>query len=186
MKVLVVGVIHGNEDAGLSVVGPLLSTAAIPGVQLLVVPSVNPDGRRARTRGNAHGVDLNRNFPFRWTRIPSTSRYFSGPRPLSEPESQAVRTMIRRERPALSIWFHQPERNVRDPDSSPEAQRYAALVGLRFLPLAAPPGTAAEWTENRVPGAEAFVVELAAGRLSARAAARHVRAIRILANAAAG
>ncbi len=185
VKVLVVGVIHGNEDAGLSVVGPLLSTAASPGVQLLVVPSVNPDGRRARTRGNAHGVDLNRNFPFRWKRIPSTSRYFSGPRPLSEPESQAVRSMIRRERPALSIWFHQPERNVRDPDSSPEAQRYAGLVGLPFLPLAAPPGTVAEWTEDRVPGTEAFVVELAAGRLSSGAAARHVRAIRILATSAA-
>jgi len=143
-----------------------------------VGPTVNPDGRRAGTRGNAHGVDLNRNFPLRWRPIARPSRYPSGPRPLSEPESRAVANLIRTIRPDLSIWFHQPERNVRDPDASPEARRYARLVGLPFLPLAAPPGTVAEWTEWRVPGTEAFVVELPAGPLSPAATARHVAALR--------
>ena len=146
-RVLVVGCIHGDECAAFPVVARLIRQRPPRGVQLWVVPSVNPDGRRAGTRGNAHGVDLNRNFPLRWRPIARPSRYHSGPRPLSEPESRAVANLVRTIKPDLSIWFHQPERNVRDPDRSPEARRYARLVGLPFLPLAAPPGTVAEWTE---------------------------------------
>jgi protein MpaA len=176
--VLIVGCIHGDECAAFPVVARLIRGAPVPGVRLWIVPSVNPDGRRRGTRGNARGVDLNRNFPHRWRPIPFSSRYHSGPRPLSEPESRAVRDLILRIRPDLSIWYHQPERNVRDPDASPPARRYARMVGLPFLPLAAPPGTVAEWTEWRLAGAEAFVVELAAGSLGASAVARHLRAVR--------
>jgi protein MpaA len=176
-RVLVVGCIHGDECAAFPVVARLVRQRPPRGVQLWVVPSVNPDGRRAGSRGNAHGVDLNRNFPLRWRPIARPSRYHSGPRPLSEPESRAVAGLIRTIRPDLSIWFHQPERNVRDPDASLAARRYARLVGLPFLPLAAPPGTVSEWTEWRVPGAEAFVVELPAGLMSPAAGARHVAAI---------
>lgn len=182
-KVLVVGCIHGNECVGLPVIDRLRRSTAIPGVELWIVPSVNPDGRRARARGNAHGVDLNRNFSVDWRRIPRSSRYYSGPRPFSEPESRVVADLVRRIRPRLSIWFHQPERNVRDPDRSPQARRYARLVGLPFRPLAAPPGTATEWTKATVPGAAAFVVEFAGGGpLAPATVRRHVRAVRALAS----
>jgi protein MpaA len=180
-RVLVVGCIHGDECAAFPVIGRLIRMAPPAGVELWVVPSVNPDGRALRTRGNAHGVDLNRNFPFAWRRIPRPSRYFSGPRPLSEPESRAVRELVLRARPQVSIWFHQPERNVRDPAASRSARRYARLVGLPFLPLAAPPGTVAEWTKHAIAGAEAFAVELAPGTLDPAGVARHVRAVRAVA-----
>jgi protein MpaA len=180
-RVLVVGCIHGDECAAFPVIARLIRQRPPAGVQLLAMPSVNPDGRRAGTRGNAHGVDLNRNFPFNWRAIVRSSRFYAGPRPLSEPESRAVASLILATRPDLSIWYHQPERNVRDPDASPQARRYARLAGLPFRRLSAPPGTVAEWTESRIPGAEAFVVELPAGPLAPGAVARHVAATRAVA-----
>src|SRR4051794_29844884 len=60
-KALVVGVIHGDEPAGLKVLRALRrSHGDVKGVQLWVVKTVNPDGLAANTRQNARGVDLNR------------------------------------------------------------------------------------------------------------------------------
>lgn len=177
--VLVVGCIHGNECAGLPVIERLRRRPP-PGVEFWLIPTVNPDGRALHTRGNAHGVDLNRNFPAGWRRIPRPSRYHSGTRPESEPETRAMMRFLRRERPQLSIWFHQPEVNVRDPDRSTAARVYARLVGLPFRPLASPPGTATRWQKRGDPRAEAFVVELPAGPLSDDDAARHGRAVRLV------
>ena len=63
---------------------------------------LNPDGFAHRFRTNAHGVDLNRNSPEHWAG--------AGARPWSEPETRAIRDLILRERPALSIYYHQPLR----------------------------------------------------------------------------
>lgn len=180
---LVVGCIHGNECAAFPIVDRLRRSPPIAGVELWVVPNVNPDGRLAGTRGNVRGVDLNRNFAAAWKRIPRASRYYSGPRPFSEPESRAARDLIARVTPSLSVWFHQPERNVRDADGSAQARRYARLVGLPFLPLPTPPGTATAWTKAHVPGSEAFVVELPAGPVSSAVARTHMAALRNLATA---
>ncbi|MET0260217.1 MAG: M14 family zinc carboxypeptidase, partial [Gaiellaceae bacterium] len=65
-KVLVVGCLHGNECAGIAVVNRLRRLGPLEGVDLWLVPDANPDGHAAGTRGNARGVDLNRNFPWRW------------------------------------------------------------------------------------------------------------------------
>jgi protein MpaA len=68
---LVVGVIHGDERAGLRILRAIKREAVahpgrLAGTQLWAVATVNPDGLRAHTRKNSHGVDLNRNFPYRW------------------------------------------------------------------------------------------------------------------------
>ncbi|MBV8710170.1 MAG: DUF2817 domain-containing protein [Solirubrobacterales bacterium] len=83
-KILVVGCIHGNECAGLAITAALRRQQVPNGVQLWLVPEMNPDGTAADTRQNAHGVDLNRNFPYRWQAI-SDPTYYSGPAPSPSP-----------------------------------------------------------------------------------------------------
>src|SRR4051812_11202794 len=65
-RILVVGCIHGDECAGLAVARRLTRRAPPAGVAIWVVPQLNPDGAARGTRQNAHGVDLNRNFPAGW------------------------------------------------------------------------------------------------------------------------
>jgi protein MpaA len=148
-----------------------------------VLQDLNPDGRAAGTRGNARGVDLNRNFPSQWRPIgvPGDPQY-AGPRPLSEPESRFAVRAIKRIRPDITIWFHQPQTIVRAfGQSEPTARRYARLVGMVYRRIHWPSGTASNWQNHRYPGRPAFVVELAPGRLSPASARRHARAIRRLA-----
>ena len=65
-RVLVVGAVHGNEPAGRAVVRALRRGPAPRDARLWLIHDLNPDGGAAGTRQNAHGVDLNRNFPDRW------------------------------------------------------------------------------------------------------------------------
>jgi murein peptide amidase A len=178
-SVLVVGCIHGNECAGIAVVDRLRRLGPLEGVDLWLVPDANPDGRAAGTRGNARGVDLNRNFPHRWRRLGGA--FYSGPRPTSEPETRALMRLIRRVRPTVTIWFHQHLNMVVLTRGNLGLQRrFARLAGLRTGYVPSLSGTATGWSNATFPGTTAFVVELPAERLSARATARIARAVRIV------
>ena len=83
MKLLVVGAIHGNEPAGKAVSRRLRRARPPRGTALWLIDDANPDGAAAGTRHNAHGVDLNRNFPYRWR--PQDGVYESGPGPPPSP-----------------------------------------------------------------------------------------------------
>src|SRR5207247_7671146 len=112
--ILVVGCIHGNECAGRAVVRLLARMPEPLDRDLWLVDDLNPDGLAAGTRQNARGVDLNRNFPSEWRPIGRRGDpQYAGPRPLSEPETRFARAVIRRYRPDISIWFHQPQDVVR-------------------------------------------------------------------------
>src|SRR5919202_4677352 len=130
VRVLVVGDIHGNERAGERIVARLRH-AHPSGVQLWLVRSANPDGAAAGTRQNARGVDLNRNFPYRWRRGPRGT-YYPGPRAGSEPETQALMRLVRRVRPQLAIYYHQHLGiTVRARGADPAVEReYARRTGL--------------------------------------------------------
>jgi protein MpaA len=178
--ILVVGCIHGNECAGLAITTALRHRRVPDGVQLWVVPEMNPDGTAADTRQNAHGVDLNRNFPYRWQPI-SDPTYDSGPRPASEPETRAAMRLVSRIKPAVTIWYHQHmdlvamaggDRGV--------ARRYAEIAGLRPTCLTFLSGVETGWSNHTFPGTTSFVVELPAGPVTAQALTRHLRAMRAI------
>jgi len=181
--VLVVGCVHGDECAGVSVAERLTDVRPPGEVNLWLIPDLNPDGAAADTRGNGHGVDLNRNFPWRWQ--PLSGLYDSGHHPLSEPESRSAYRLILRIRPTISIWFHQ-HLGVVDESGGRLAveRRFAQLAAMRLTRLAREPGSAVGWENHRFPGTSAFVVELPAGSLTTAATDRLARAV--LATSAAG
>ena len=74
---------------------------------VVIVPGVNPDGLHAGRRTSDHGVDLNRNFPAAsWSaRVPSAA-YHPGPAPASEPETQALISLVNTLRPEKIISIH--------------------------------------------------------------------------------
>jgi N-acetylmuramoyl-L-alanine amidase len=182
-KALVVGNIHGDEPAGTAVTRQILRRFGdAGGVDLWVVKTVNPDGLARQTRKNAHGVDLNRNFSYRWRGgVSPSSGYYPGPHPFSEPESRAVRKLVRRVQPRVSIWFHQPWDQVLAPCSGPAPlqRSFSRLSGIPLKRCRAHDlrGTAIGWEEHVLAGAHAFVVELAGGPISSAAARRDARAV---------
>ena len=156
-RVLVVGCIHGNECAGLAVTRQLLRARVA--ADLWVLPNLNPDGYARRSRGNARGVDLNRDFDT-----------------FSQRESRIARNLISRIRPDVTIWFHQPQAVVRAwGRSRAAARRYARLAREPYRTLPWPPGAATRW-QNGV-GLTSFVVELPPGELSSAAVRRHAEAV---------
>ena len=156
-RILVVGCIHGDECEWIEVT--TLLARSHPAVDLWLVHQLNPDGYARRSRTNAHGVDLNRDF------LAATQR-----------ETRIVRKLILRLKPDVTIWFHQPQAVVRAwGPSQTTARRYARLAGVPYRALAWPPGSASRW-QNGI-GQISFVVELPAGELADGAARRYADAV---------
>ena len=184
-KVLVVGSIHGNEPEGMKIVDRLdhRFRKGIRRVDLWTIRTANPDGIKRNTRKNAHGVDLNRNFPFHFDPTLSNG-YESGPAPSSEPETRTIERVARRGKFDLAIFYHQPwgETLVPCDSTGPAALRYSQLSGLDrdrgcdgYVP-----GSAIGWMHRQF-GTSAFVVELGPGQLGSSQVKRHARAVILLA-----
>jgi murein peptide amidase A len=190
-RVLIFGVIHGDEQAGLLIVEQLHQLPVPPGVDLYLVASMNPDGVAANTRGNANGVDLNRNFPYNWGPIGQPGDWqYAGPSAASEPETQAVVQFISEVRPDLVIWYHQDLYMIAETEGRDGAirDRYAELTRLpRDSPTGGTyTGVAAQWARNELaangpqPGV-AFIVELGP-TLSPEEARMHAAAVLTIAS----
>ncbi len=186
-RVLVIGVIHGDEDDGVAIIDELRDREVPDGVELWLVESMNPDGRAAQDRHNGNEVDLNRNFPYKWGPIgvPGDPQY-AGTGPASEPETQAMVNFIAQLQPDIAIWYHQ-DLYVINPSSGREGavrQRYAELTGLPMGQITGGTytGIAATWARNELTphAGVAFIVELGP-TLSPTEAGTHATAVLTLA-----
>lgn len=168
VPVLAVGVIHGDEAGGLRITELMRDLDVPDGVELWIIDSVNPDGVAAVTRGNANGVDLNRNADGgSWDSVGEGTDRYSGPFAASEPETQAVQAFLDEVRPQFSVWWHQVGNHVDDNDSVADyglLLQYAELVGLPVQGtscVTACVGTISGYLNDKL-GSTAFVVELPA------------------------
>lgn len=144
----------------------------LPGIRLLVVPNLNPDGaargRDINARFNANGVDLNRNWGCGW--LPTSywrdQETSPGPRPFSEPETVALRSYILASEPDAVVLYHSAGGGVFvgacDGDGAlwltdllANATGYDNAVVFEYYELS---GTASDWLDER--GIPAVAVEL--------------------------
>lgn len=188
VTVLVVGVIHGDEDDGLAIVEVLrrwspaeFSDPIRARVDLWLVPTINPDGMANGRRTNANLVDLNRNFPFEWGPIAEPGHWeYAGTGPASEPETRAFMDFVRRIGPDLTVWYHQDAFSVA-PSKGPDGPIRAEYARRTGLPLEGVPGgrytgVAAVWQRETFSDRTAFIVELGA-TLDDEEATRHAAAL---------
>lgn len=185
-RYLITGTIHGGEFIGGEVafgVAEKIVEDCLEGddsllreAEYYVVPVVNPDGfeRNVHTveegkmfgrlhRGNANGVDLNRNFPDQFDYRPWTSRNrwlrweYAGPEPFSEPESRFLRDVVERERITGAISYHSslgvvlyPPFSSLDNDErmADVATRMVEAMGNGYVPVQG--SSILEWAGNRV------------------------------------
>jgi protein MpaA len=160
---VLVSTMHGDEGATRFILQALRDGPAFDGINVWVLPTYNPDGLAARTRRNAHGVDLNRNFPYRWRDL--DGNYESGPRPGSEPETRAVMAWLREVNPRRVLSFHQPLLGVDTDTKDPRfARRVARALRLPTRTLdcgSVCHGTMTMWFNHRFRGS-ALTVEYGA------------------------
>lgn len=102
--------VHGDEVEGVYLLDQLFDWIKKNDnldYPFIIIPNLNVDGYRAVTRGNAHGVDLNRNFPTStWKKDFKEKRYFPGNEPLSEPENKFLVKLFAKYPPQIIFSFH--------------------------------------------------------------------------------
>ncbi|MEA2210453.1 MAG: murein peptide amidase [Solirubrobacteraceae bacterium] len=176
-RVLVVGCIHGNETAGISVARALEHVRTVDDVW--IVPDLNPDGVAHGTRQDARGVDLNANWSSGWQRGGARfDPYYGGPYPFSERETRIARALILKIHPRLTVWYHQHMDVIWAYGPSTTAGRlYARATGMALYHHHWLPGTSTNWQNHHVAGTASITVELPAGALPHAHLLRHVRAV---------
>jgi len=122
---LILSMVHGDEVTPLYLGLELLrwvreNSKSLGDYRLVIAPMVNPDSffKKPRSRVNARGVDVNRNFPTRdwqaraqktWRdRFKADPRRFPGHEPDSEPETRFQRDLIAGVRPLKILAVHAP------------------------------------------------------------------------------
>ena len=132
---LVIGVFHGDEPQGKYLIEKYLNNILNSIPNTLFIPCLNPDGMQLKTRTNANGVDLNRNFPTKnWGEDTSgaganPTDYYGGPSPASEIETKFVIDIIEKYKPSVILTLHAPYKIVNyDGPAKEIAQKISAII----------------------------------------------------------
>jgi protein MpaA len=168
---LVLAAIHGNETETTVALSAALRMIRPRELRCAVVLAANPDGVVRGTRGNAAGVDVNRNFPARdWSAGTVLSRWSShtaqvvelstGQAPASEPETSALIALIERLSPPWVVSLHAPIGVVLEPQPTAIGDALVARAGLRRVDAVqyATPGVLDAWAREH--GTRCLTLEL--------------------------
>lgn len=150
--------IHGEEPETTFALSRALRSLAQPSRHCAVVLAANPDGLIRGTRGNARGVDLNRNFPTSdWQQDPVAHRstmddprdvlLSPGSEPGSEVETRALIRLIDELEPQTAIALHAPLACIDDAKQGPLARWLSQRTGLPLVEDVgyATPGSFGTW-----------------------------------------
>ncbi|MCB1077246.1 MAG: murein tripeptide amidase MpaA [Verrucomicrobiae bacterium] len=163
-RILILAGQHGEEPETTVSLSRALRSLASPPDHVGCVLAANPDGLTLGTRGNAHGVDLNRNFPtadwqeanvgVRWhVDEPGSGKLpiGTGSSPGSEPETRALIDLIDRHCPEQVIALHAPLACIDDPLDSPAGRWLSERTGLPLVTeIGYPtPGSFGTWAAER-------------------------------------
>jgi len=143
-KLLIHAGMHGEEGETTVALSRALRLLSQPSPHYAVVLAANPDGLIRGTRGNARGVDLNRNFPTQdWQPDPVTHRstlddpsdvlLSTGTHPGSEVETTALMRLVEELEPEPVIALHAPLACIDDANPGPLARWLAEKTGMPLV-----------------------------------------------------
>ena len=122
-SVFVIGCFHGDEPQGKYLIEEYLQKVVKTNV--LFIPCLNP----CKTRTNANGVDLNRNFPTKNWVLSEKNEFYGGDSPASEEETRFVINLVEKFVPKLILTLHAPYKVVNyDGDAKEIAEKISKII----------------------------------------------------------
>jgi protein MpaA len=158
--ILVVASMHGDESETTVVLSEALRSIRTNSLRAAAILSANPDGLVRGTRGNARGVDLNRNFPAsNWSaegvgyksrdNDPQDILLSPGSCAGSEPETQALLALLEKLQPRAVVTLHSALACIDDSSESYLGRKLSERTGLPLEPVSYPtPGSFGSWAQE--------------------------------------
>jgi len=151
--ILVLATIRGNQPAGEPLALELKAfleknRGILAYKRVVIIPNVNPDGKKIGQKGNKKGIDINRNFPARF--VPARNH---GKKAGSEPETRAILKCIEDYSPMRIINIQQfPNRHFQGIDADGKADKIARHIDkfsvLELKNMKTEPGSLGSYAEK--------------------------------------